>query len=315
MARSLYERLIAVDNVDLIIGPYATGPILAAVGVAQRYDKMFIQTSMGMPHLVPYERAFPSTPFGPDPDNSYPATLYDFLETSPTPPKSVAIITSKFPSAQYWSAGARRVAEERGMTVPLYLEYEFGNRDFGAIAARIREANADLLWVGALGVDGNLLLDAMKQIDYTPPRQFYLFPAPGPMANAPDADNALAMGTGEEHPPFTDNPEFARFAEAFRERATAAGLPYPVIDAQALGAYIKWQMLEQAVAATESIDDAALADWLKASTVDTLTGPINFDGEYNHGPARLGVRQLQDGRWLMMWPKELAPPGVGPRLP
>src|SRR5262245_62737515 len=33
LARSLYEKLITVDKVDLIIGPYATSGILAAMGV------------------------------------------------------------------------------------------------------------------------------------------------------------------------------------------------------------------------------------------------------------------------------------------
>ena len=39
VARSLYEKLITVDKVDLIMGPYATAPILAAMGVAQRYGR------------------------------------------------------------------------------------------------------------------------------------------------------------------------------------------------------------------------------------------------------------------------------------
>ena len=51
VARSLYEKLITVDKVDLIMGPYATGPILAAMGVAQRFGKVIIQSSMGIPKL------------------------------------------------------------------------------------------------------------------------------------------------------------------------------------------------------------------------------------------------------------------------
>jgi len=51
VARSLYEKLITVDKVDLIQGPYATAPILAAMGVAQRYGKVMIQSSMGIPKL------------------------------------------------------------------------------------------------------------------------------------------------------------------------------------------------------------------------------------------------------------------------
>ena len=48
VARSLYEKLITVDKVDLIMGAYATAPILAAMGVAQRYGKVMIQSSMAV---------------------------------------------------------------------------------------------------------------------------------------------------------------------------------------------------------------------------------------------------------------------------
>src|SRR5580692_6918541 len=36
LARTLYERLITVDKVDLLMGPYATANILSAMAVAQR---------------------------------------------------------------------------------------------------------------------------------------------------------------------------------------------------------------------------------------------------------------------------------------
>src|SRR5881396_3608932 len=54
VTRSLYEKLITVDKVDLIIGPYATSGILAGMGVAQRYQKLYVHHSFGMPHLAKY---------------------------------------------------------------------------------------------------------------------------------------------------------------------------------------------------------------------------------------------------------------------
>src|SRR5438309_9426148 len=47
VTRSLYERLITVDKVDLLMGPYATNAILAAMAVAQRYQKMLIHHTVG----------------------------------------------------------------------------------------------------------------------------------------------------------------------------------------------------------------------------------------------------------------------------
>src|SRR3546814_1400698 len=68
------------------------------------------------------------------------------------------------------SLGAREVAKKRGLQEVLFLEWDFGNRDFGLIAARVKDAKPDLVWVGDIGLEGNMLLDAMKKIDYVPPR-------------------------------------------------------------------------------------------------------------------------------------------------
>ena len=310
LTRSLYEKLITVDKVDLIIGPYATSGILAAMGVAQRYNKVYVHHSFGMPHLAKYEMHFPTASFGPEPQKSIPTTVFDALAATSKPPKSVAIVTSKFPSAQYQSSGAKEIAEKRGLKVALYLEYEFGTRDWGSLAARVKDANADLLWVGALGLDGNQLLEAMKKLDYTPPRHFHLFPAPGPLAVAPDGKNALSVTVFEEHPPFTNNPGAAKMIPLFRERATKANVPYPHVETQVAGSWAAWQVLEAAVTATKSLDDKAMAQWLRKNRVETIIGKLRFDGPNNYGDDLFKVKQVQDGRWVVVWPREFAAPGA-----
>jgi branched-chain amino acid transport system substrate-binding protein len=310
LARSLYEKLITVDKVDLIIGPYATGAILSAMSVAQRYNKVYVHHSFGMPHLAKYEMHFPTAAFGPEPNRTVPAGVFDALAATSKPPKTVAIVTSKFPSAQFQSSGAKEVAEKRGLKVVLYLEYEFGTRDFGAMAARVKDANPDFLWVGALGLDGNQMLEAMKKLDYVPPRHFHLFPAPGPLALSPDGKLALSNTFFEEHPPFTSNAGAARLIPLFRERAAKAGIPYVNVDTQAAGSFAAWQVLEAAISATKSLDDKALGDWLRKNRVDTILGRLRFDGPNNYGDDLSKVKQVQDGKWVVVWPKEFAAPGA-----
>jgi branched-chain amino acid transport system substrate-binding protein len=207
------------------------------------------------------------------------------------------------------------VAEKRGLQVVLYLEYEFGTRDFGAIAARVKDTNPDFVWNGALGLDGNQLLEAMKKLDYTPPRHLHLFPAPGPLAQSPLGDHALSTSHFEEHPPFTSNPVAARFVSLFRERATKAGLPYARVDAQASGEFCAWQVLEAAITATKSLDDKVLTEWLRANKVATIEGTFRFDGPNNYGDDLTKVKQVQDGKWMIVWPKEYAAPGTKLMLP
>ena len=310
LARTLYEQLITVDKVDLLMGPYATGAILSAMGVAQRYNKILVHHTFGIPSLAKYDAQFPTWSLGADPAATFPNTLFDALATTPKPPKTVAIVTSKFPSVHFMSLGAREAVKKRGLQEVVFLEWDFGNRDFGAIAARVKDANPDFVWVGAIGLEGNQLLDAMKKIDYTPPLHFYMYPAPGPMAQAPEAKNALAATIFEEHAPYLNNPGAAEFVKLFNERAAKAGLPYTAVETQAAASYSAWQVLDAAVTATKSLDDKVLAEWLRKNKVDTIQGKLRFDGPSNYGDDLMAVKQVQNGRWVTVWPKSVAAPGA-----
>jgi ABC-type branched-subunit amino acid transport system substrate-binding protein len=310
VARTLYEQLVTAEKVDLLMGPYATGAILSAIGVAQRYNKVLVQHTLGIPSLAKYDMTFPAWSIGSDPATTVPNTVFDALAAGPKPPKTVAVVTSKFPSIQFMSAGAREVLKKRGLTEVLFLEWDFGNRDFGPIANRVKDAKPDFVWVGAIGLEGNLLLDAMKKIDYVPPQHFYLYPAPGPLVALPEAKNALSVTIFEDQPPFTANTGAAEFVKLYRERATKAGLSDPSVETQAAASYTAWQILEAGVVATKSLDDKAIATWLKANQVDTLQGRLRFNGTGNFGDDLMRVKQIQNGKWVVVWPKEVTSGGA-----
>ncbi len=310
LARTVYEQLLTVDKVDLLVGPYATGNILAAMGVAQRYGKVLIHHTLGIPSLAKYDLQFPAWSVGPNPEKTVPNTVFDALATLPKPPKTIAIVTSKFPSVFFMSQGARDVAKTRGVQEVLWLEWEFGNRDFGPIASRVKDAKPDFVWVGAIGLEGNQLLDAMKNIDYKPPLHFYRYPAPGPLAKAPEGSHALAASIFEEHAPFTDNPVAAEFVKLYHDRAAKAGLPDISVETQAAASYSAWQTLEAAVTATKGLDDKAIGAWLKANKVKTIQGELRFDKLNNFGDDLMKVKQVQDGKWVTVWPKEWSAPGA-----
>ena len=310
LARTLYEQLITVDKVDLLMGPYATGAILSAMGVAQRYNKMLIHHTFGIPSLAKYDAQFPTWSLGPDPATTFPNTLFDALAAQPKQPKTIAIVTSKFPSVHFMSLGAREVAKKRGLQEVLFLEWEFGNRDFGPIAARLKDANPDLVWVGAIGLEGNQLLDAMSKIDYVPREHFYMYPAPGPMSKSPLAKNALSMTVFEEHPPYSSAPGAAEFISLYHERAAKAGIPDTNVEVQAAASYTAWQILEAGVRGASSLDDKAIAAYIKKNRIDTIQGKLRFDGPSNYGDDLMRLKQVQGGRWVTVYPKDYAAPGA-----
>jgi len=310
LARTLYEQLVTSDKVDLLMGPYATGAILSAMGVAQRYNKVLVHHTFGIPALAKYEMAFPAWSLGSDPGTTVPNSVFDALAASPKPPKTVAFVTSKFPSIHFMSLGAREVAKKRGLQEVLFLEWDFGNRDFGPIAARVKDAKPDLVWVGDIGLEGNMLLDAMKKIDYVPPLHFHTYPAPGPMTKSPDGKNALSLTIFEEHAPFTANPVAAEFVKLFNERATKANLPDTSVEVQAAASYSAWQILEAGVRGANSFDDKAIATFLRKNRVETIHGRLRFDGPGNYGDDLMKIKQVQNGKWVVVHPAQFAPAGV-----
>ena len=179
----------------------------------------------------------PSPPFGPEPNKTVPTMVFDGPRARSKPPKSIAIVTSKFPSAQFHLGRRADVAEQRGLKVALYLEYEFGTRDLGADRrageGRQRRSSSGSARSASTATSSSR---RMKKLDYTPPRHFHLFPAPGPLAHgagrqARAVDDQSSRSTRRS--PAT--PAAARLIPLFHERAAKAGLPYVNVDTQAAG--------------------------------------------------------------------------------
>jgi len=309
LARTLYEQLVTGEKVDLLMGPYATANSLAAMGVAQRNGKVLVTNSFGIPSLAKYDMHFSGYVMGSDPGTTVPTTLVDSLAAGGQSPKSVAMVTSKFPSVVFMSHGAREVFKKRGLQEKLWLEWEFGNKEYGPIAARLKEANADLVWIGSIGPESIQLLEAMNKIDYRPKLQFHLYPTPGPLAQSPLAANVLTVTTFEQHAPFTNQPGVGEIIKIYNERAGKAGLPDTAFELQAANAVTGWQILEAGIKGANSLEDRKIADWLKANKVDTVVGKLRFDGPNNYGDDLNRIKQLQNGKWVVIHPKDVAMPG------
>src|SRR3954452_18028776 len=91
LTRTICEQLITADKVDLLQSPYATANILAGMGVAQRYNKLLLHTSLGIPRLAKYDMQFPLSGSALDPENVWPNLTLDAAAKLQMPPKTVAI--------------------------------------------------------------------------------------------------------------------------------------------------------------------------------------------------------------------------------
>jgi branched-chain amino acid transport system substrate-binding protein len=317
---ALYERLITQEEVDLIMGPYATPLIISAMGVAERYGYVLPQHTAVLAPLMTYECQFPGWSIGPTPNEFIPNQVYDALESLDSPPESIAFVTNQSGSTDFVTHGradveepnAVDIATDRGLEVVADVLYPPGNTEWAAIATQIRDANPDFVMANGLGVESLGLLQAMQQLGYQPPMMFSLFPAPGPLLGAGDlAEGHLSVSTFEPNEPILAGmgDEVRTLVEDFAERATAAQLPYTVFETQATGSWTAWEILAQGVAGAGAVDDQqAICDWLHDNGVDsTFHGQLSFDPASNNfwAPTQT-LKQIQDGDWVVVWPEDRA---------
>ena len=127
LTRTLYEQLVTVDKVDLLIGPYATGAILSAMGVAQRYNKVLVHHTFGIPSLAKYDMHFPAWSIGFGPGKTVPKHA-DRRARATKAAEDRCHRNQQVPVGSLPLARRARGCKERGLQEVLFLELDFGKR-------------------------------------------------------------------------------------------------------------------------------------------------------------------------------------------
>jgi branched-chain amino acid transport system substrate-binding protein len=323
---TLYEQLISQDRVDLLMGPYATPNILSAMAVAERHGYVLPQHTSVLAPLMKYPCQFPGWSFGFTPNEFVPGQLFDAMASLPRPPRKIAILTNQNGSTDFVSYGAGdnkkgfvSIARQRGLEVVAEIKYPPGaTTSWAPLATQVRDAKPDLVINSGLGIDPVNLLQAMAQLDYSPPLMFSLFPAPGPLIKlGPTADRFLSVTIFEPDQAILDKlgPVATEIVKDFKRRATEAKLAYTAPETQAVASWNAWDILVSGVKAAGSVDHKAICDALHKQGADTtFSGHLTFDPAQNNfwPPTTSGLTQIQDGRWVSVWPAERAAAPIKP---
>jgi branched-chain amino acid transport system substrate-binding protein len=315
---ALYERLISQDRVDLIMGPYATPNIVAAMAVAERHGYVLPNHTAVLTYALTYRCQFPTWSTGARPNIDVPQLVFQALKTQKRPPKRIAFVTNTGGSTNFISygppnsneGGAVALAQKAGFKVVLDVKYPPTVSDWGSIAAQVRGANPDLVWNNGLALDPVNLIQAMQQLNYHPPQMFTLFPAPGPLLGMGKAsENVLSLSLFEPNGRLLKRlgKRAKTIVGEFAAGAKDAKLSYRVFDSQAAASWTAWEVLTAGVRGAKTLDNGKVCDYLLKNPVKTtFVGTLKFNpAAHNFPPAHDAVKQIQNGRWVIVWPPGL----------
>ena len=165
----IYTKLINVDKVDLILGPYATNMVAAAMPVIMENNKTTVTIlGVGVNLHFNYARYFSMVPVGPEGVKAFSKGFFELAAAQQPKPQTVAMLSADAEFAKTSADGARENAAANGFKIVYDKSYPPPTTDFGPTVRAIQAANADIVFVAAYPPDTVGIVRAAHEIGLTP---------------------------------------------------------------------------------------------------------------------------------------------------
>ena len=280
----IYTKLINVDKVELLIGPYATNMVAPVIPILMQANKMTVGILANAANSeFHYPKYFSMNATGQEPERSYSTGFFELAKAHPEL-KTVALIGADAEYGRNAIEGARKNAKDFGLKIVYDRAYPPTTADYSPILRAVQAANPDIVFVAAYPPDSQGVVRALGETGYTP-KMFggamvglgitTMKQQLGPLLDG-IVNSELLLPSKSLN--FQGLPELVA---KYQERAKGQGVDPLGFTFPPFG-YAAGQVLAEAVTATRSFDSDALADYIRSHTFRTVVGDIAYgkDGEW-----------------------------------
>ena len=293
----IYTKLLDVDKVDLIIGPYATNLLSPAMPIAMQRKKVFIGLlGAAVNSTFNYPSYFSMIPLGPDPKPSFTKGFLDLAVRQNPKPQTVAIVAADAEFGLYACEGARENVKAAGLTIVYDRRYPSATTDLVPVVRAIAETNPDLVIVCSYPPNSVGMVRAVNEVGFKPKmiggamvglQSTAIKARLGPLLNGwINYDYWLPV-------PKMEFPGVKDLMTRYQERAAAEGVD-PLGYYMAPWSYAQLQVVRQAVEGTKGLDDTKLGDYMRANTFKTVVGDVKFESQGEWAQSRVLQVQFQN---------------------
>lgn len=293
----IYTKLLDVDKVDLVVGPYSTVQTAPALATVMEHGKVFIGLSaVNINSQFHYTKYFSMTNAGPRPNDVFSEGFLAVAMRQNPKPVSIALLGADNEFAQNVLDAARENAKAAGLKIVYDKAYPPSTVDYSPIVRAVQATSPDIVYLASYPQDSVGLVRTVNEIGFKPKM------IGGATVGLNNVSNKMQLGpllngvVGYENwlpVPTMMFPGIKELLERYQAQAKSEGLD-PLGYGMVPTAYAQVQALGEAVAATGSLDQDKLAQYLHNNPIHTVWGDISFgaDGEWNEG--RVLVVQYHD---------------------
>ncbi len=302
----IYTKLLDVDKVDLVVGGYATNMVAPAMPVVIQKKKTFISLfALDVNAPFKYPKYFSVLPTGPKTKPSFTEGFYQVAMQQNPKPTTVALTFEDAEFSQNACEGARENAKTFGVKIVYDKSFPFNSPDLSPVVRALQASNADLVIVCSYPLSSVNMVQAIKEANYKPKMiggamvglQATVFKNKlGPKLNG--IINYETWVPTEK--------SMAPAAEFFKKYQAQA----PAAKVDPLGYYLGgWgyayiNLLGEAIAATKSVNDDKIAEWLRKTPHKTIMGNWSYgaNGEWTKsGMMQVQYHDIKEGAGLETW--------------
>jgi branched-chain amino acid transport system substrate-binding protein len=233
-------------------------------------------------------------PAGPAPKEDWSRGFFELAKSKGL--KTVALAAADAEFAQNAVDGARKNAKAMGFEIVYDKSYPPPTTDFAPIIRAIQATNPDVVYVGSYPPDSAGMVKAANEIGLKTKLfgggmvglQFAAIQKNlGPMLNGVVNYDFWVPS------PTLNFPGIDAFLTKYQQKAAGAGVD-PLGHYLPPWAYAYLEVLGQAVEATKSLDQDKLAQHMRATTYNTIVGPVKFGANGEWATTRALMVQFRD---------------------
>jgi branched-chain amino acid transport system substrate-binding protein len=311
-AARLYEKLIAQDKVDLVLGPFGSAFTEAAASVTEKHRMPMVTPTASDTSLYRKGRKFI---FSMQPPAE--VVLEGLIDLAAKKGlKTVALLNADIGFGRAAANGTIDLAKKKGLQVVFVDAYSRETTDFSTILIKVRAANPDVLVVATGGFEDLVAITRqMKALTVNPKMTALTVGVELPKfyeVLGRDAEfvyggtswlpELVALRAGGLIPIARQYPGAREFVESYKRE-------FPGADLSQLSAagYGGCQILVEAIRRAGSLDSGKLRDAISKMDHNTVFGAFRVDRDGVQIAHKFLLFQWQDGKKAIVWPEELAP--------
>jgi branched-chain amino acid transport system substrate-binding protein len=303
----IYTKLLEVDKVDLVNGPYATNLVAPAIPVVMQKGKLLIGLfALDGNREFHYSRYISMIGAGPKPREAFTEGYFQVAAQQKPKPQTVALVAEDAEFARNACDGARDNAKTFGFNIIYDKTFPPGTTDFSPVIRALQAANADLVVVCSYPLSSVGIVTAANELNFTP--KMFGGAMVGLQATVFKDKLKSKLNGIVNFETWVPSPKLlapaAAFFKVYQERAKAAGVD-PLGYYLGGWGYAYFQLLGEAVEGAKTLNDEKLAAYLHSHAFSTIMAQnVTFGetGEWTKG-ATLQVQYhgLTDAANLETW--------------